>query len=126
QVATALDAAHSSGLVHRDIKPGNILLDRGVERVRVADFGLALIASEASQSRSGLIAGTPQFMAPEQVRGETCDGRSDLFSLGSVLYAMLCGHAPFRAESIYGVMQRIVHSAPRPIREMNPQAPAWL
>jgi serine/threonine-protein kinase len=126
QTALALKAAHDSGLVHRDIKPANILLDRGVERVRVADFGLARTASEASYTASGVLAGTPQFMSPEQVRGEPCDGRSDLFSLGSVLYAMCTGHEPFRAESVYGVLQRIVNDSPRPIREQNAAAPAWL
>src|SRR5204862_180942 len=126
QIAQALAAAHQTGLVHRDIKPANILLDRGVERVRVADFGLARVANDASETRSGLVAGTPQYMSPEQVRGEACDGRSDLFSLGSVIYAMCAGHAPFRAESVYGVMQRIVHSRPRPVREENPRVPTWL
>ena len=101
QTALALAAAHDSGLVHRDIKPANILLDRGVERVRVTDFGLARAAAEASYTASGVLAGTPQYMSPEQVRGEACDARSDLFSLGSVLYAMCTGHAPFRAESVY-------------------------
>jgi hypothetical protein len=126
QTALALGAAHDSGLVHRDIKPANILLDRGVERVRVADFGLARTASEASYTASGVLAGTPEFMSPEQVRGEACDGRSDLFSLGSVLYMMCTGHEPFRAENVYSVLQRIVHDEPRSIREQNPAVPAWL
>jgi serine/threonine-protein kinase len=126
QVASALAAAHECGLVHRDIKPANILLDHGIERVRVADFGLARISTDASYTRSGLVAGTPQFMAPEQVRGEVCDARSDLFSLGSVMYAMCTGHPPFRAETVYGVMQRIVHDEPRGIREQCLQVPAWL
>ena len=126
QVALALSAAHECGLVHRDIKPANILLDRGVERVRVADFGLARVNSDASHTRSGFIAGTPQFMAPEQVRGETCTARSDLFSLGTVMYAMCTGHSPFRSESIYGSMQRIVHEAPRSICEQAPLIPKWL
>jgi serine/threonine-protein kinase len=126
QTARGLAAAHDSGLVHRDIKPANILLDRGVERVRVADFGLARVASEASCTASGMLAGTPQFMAPEQVRGEACDGRSDLFSLGSVMYAMSTGHEPFRADSVYGILQRIVNDEPRSIREQNPSTPRWL
>ena len=126
QTAQALAAAHANGLVHRDIKPGNILLDRGTERVRVADFGLVRVANDVSCTRSGFIAGTPQYMAPEQVRAEICDGRSDLFSLGSVMYALCTGHAPFRADTVYGVMQRIVHDAPRSIRESNPQIPEWL
>lgn len=126
QIALALSAAHECGLVHRDIKPANILLDRGVERVRVADFGLARVNSDASHTRSGFIAGTPQFMAPEQVRGETCTSQSDLFSLGSVMYAMCTGHSPFRSESMYGSMQRIVHEEPRSICEQVPLIPDWL
>jgi serine/threonine protein kinase len=126
QAAQALDAAHQQGLVHRDIKPGNILIDKGTERVRVADFGLARVMNEVSCTRSGFIAGTPQYMAPEQVRAETCDARADLFSLGAVMYAMCTGHPPFRAETVYAVMQRIVHDTPRSIREQNPKIPAWL
>jgi len=126
QIALALSAAHECGLVHRDIKPANILLDRGVERVRVADFGLARVNSDASHTRSGFIAGTPQYMAPEQVRGETCTAQSDLFSLGTVMYAMCTGHSPFRSETIYGSMQRIVHEEPRSICEQVPLIPDWL
>jgi serine/threonine-protein kinase len=126
QVAQALTAAHQQGLVHRDIKPGNVLLDRGIERVRVADFGLARLGSDVTSTHSGTVAGTPQYMSPEQVRGETCDAQSDLFSLGSLMYALCTGHSPFRAPTIYGTMQRIVHDAPRPIREQNPQVPLWL
>jgi serine/threonine-protein kinase len=126
QIALALSAAHECGLVHRDIKPANILLDRGVERVRVADFGLARVNSDASHTRSGFIAGTPQYMAPEQVRGETCTPQSDLFSLGTVMYAMCTGHSPFRSESMYGSMQRIVHEEPRSICEQMSEIPEWL
>jgi hypothetical protein len=126
QTALALAAAHESGLVHRDIKPANILLDRGVERVRVTDFGLARAASEASETASGMLAGTPQYMSPEQINRDSCDARSDLFSLGSMMYAMCTGHAPFRAESVFAVLQRIVHDDPRPVRELNPNVPAWL
>ena len=126
QIALALSAAHESGLVHRDIKPANILLDRGVERVRVTDFGLARVNSDVSYTRSGFIAGTPQFMAPEQVRGEICTEQSDLFSLGSVMYAMCTGHSPFRCESMYGAMQRVVHEQPRSIRDQTPNMPEWL
>lgn len=126
QTAKALAAAHANGLVHRDIKPGNILLDRGTERVRVADFGLVRVSNDVSCTRSGFIAGTPQYMAPEQVKAERCDGRSDLFSLGSLMYALCAGHAPFRADSVYAVMQRIVHEDPRPLRDLNMAIPVWL
>ena len=126
QVAQALAAAHQQGLVHRDIKPGNILLDRGTDRARVVDFGLVRVGNDVSCTRSGVITGTPQYMAPEQVRAEVCDGQSDLFSLGAVMYALCTGHPPFRAATIYGVMQRIVHDEPRSVRDHNPSIPEWL
>src|SRR5262249_7421127 len=109
-----------------DIKPGNILLDRGTERVRVADFGLVRVANDATCTRSGFVAGTPQYMAPEQVCAELCDGQSDLFSLGAVMYTLCTGHPPFRAATVYGVLQRVVHDDPRPICEQNGLVPAWL
>ena len=126
QVAEGLAAAHAQGLVHRDIKPANILLERNVERVMLTDFGLARAVDDASLTHSGVIAGTPQYMSPEQARGEAIDHRADLFSLGSVLYAMCTGHAPFRAETTLGVLRRICESSPRSIREQNSEIPAWL
>ncbi len=126
QVAAGLAAAHEQGLVHRDIKPANILLEQGVERVAITDFGLARAVDDASMTRSGVIAGTPQYMSPEQARGEAIDARSDLFSLGSLIYAMCTGHSPFRAETSYGVLHRITHDAPRAVRELNPNIPEWL
>lgn len=126
QTAQGLAAAHAQGLVHRDIKPANILLEIGVERVMLTDFGLARTVDDASITRTGLIAGTPQYMSPEQVRGEVLDARSDLFSLGSVLYTMATGRPPFRAESTYGILRRITDDTPRSIRELNPQIPEWL
>jgi serine/threonine protein kinase/Flp pilus assembly protein TadD len=126
QAAAGLSAAHAQGLVHRDVKPANILLADGIERVKLTDFGLARAADDASLTRTGVIAGTPQYMSPEQARGEPVDQRSDLFSLGSVLYAMCTGRPPFRAETSYGVMRRITDEEPRPIREINPDIPDWL
>ncbi len=126
QVAAGLAAAHAQGLVHRDIKPANILLEDGVERLKITDFGLARAADDASLTRSGVIAGTPQFMSPEQARGDSIDARSDLFSLGSVLYALCTGHPPFRAETSFGMLRRITDDVPRPICELNPDIPAWL
>jgi serine/threonine protein kinase len=126
QVASGLAAAHSQGLVHRDIKPANILLEDGVERVTITDFGLARAVDDASMTRSGVIAGTPQYMSPEQARGEPIDARSDLFSLGSAIYAMCTGHLPFRAETSYGVLRRITDDSPRPIREINTEIPEWM
>lgn len=126
QVAQALVCAHAQGIIHRDIKPANILLENGVERVRVTDFGLAQVADDASMTRSGVVAGTPQYMSPEQTRGETLDGRSDLFSLGSVMYAMCTGHSPFRADTVVGVLHRITKGNVRFVREINPDIPDWL
>ncbi|MGA2066699.1 MAG: protein kinase [Thermoguttaceae bacterium] len=126
QVAAGLAAAHEQGLVHRDVKPANILLEKGVERAVITDFGLARAADDASLTKTGIIAGTPQYMSPEQARGESVDQRSDLFSLGSVLYAMCTGRAPFRAETSYGVLRRITDEEPRPIRQLNPDIPEWL
>ncbi|QDT92178.1 serine/threonine-protein kinase [Gimesia algae] len=126
QAANGLAAAHAQGLVHRDVKPANILLADGVERVKLTDFGLARAADDASLTRTGIIAGTPQYMSPEQARGETVDQASDLFSLGSVLYTMCTGRPPFRSETSYGVLRRITDEEPRPIREINPEIPEWL
>ncbi len=126
QIAAGLAAAHAQGLVHRDIKPANILLEDGVERVTITDFGLARAVDDATITHSGVIAGTPQYMSPEQARGEAVDGRSDLFSLGSVLYAICAGRPPFRAETTYGVMRRITDDEPTPIREVNSEIPGWL
>ncbi|HJT31565.1 MAG TPA: serine/threonine-protein kinase [Pirellulales bacterium] len=125
QVAAGLAAAHAQGLVHRDIKPANILLENGVERVKITDFGLARTIDDASLTQSGVVAGTPQYMAPEQARGEPADHRSDLFSLGSVLYTMATGRSPFRAETFLGVWRRLCEDMPRPIRETNPEIPDW-
>ncbi len=126
QIASGLAASHAQGLVHRDIKPANVLLQDGVERVTITDFGLARAVDDASMTRTGVIAGTPQFMSPEQARGDSVECRSDLFSLGSVMYTMCTGHPPFRAETSYGVLRRITDDAPRNIRELNPVIPAWL
>jgi WD40 repeat protein len=120
QTAAGLAAAHKQGLIHRDIKPANILLENGVQRVKITDFGLARAVDDASLTQSGMVAGTPQYMAPEQARGEPVDHRADLFSLGSVLYAMCTGHPPFRAGSSLAVLKRVSEDTPRPVRQINP------
>jgi serine/threonine-protein kinase len=125
QTARGLAAAHEQGLIHRDVKPSNILLENGVERVMLGDFGLARAADDASLTRSGVIAGTPDYMSPEQAAGVPVDQRTDLFSLGSVMYAMATGHPPFRAERAMGVLHRICHDRPRPLREVQPDLPPW-
>ncbi len=126
QTALGLAAAHAQGLVHRDIKPSNILLENGVERVKITDFGLARAIDDASRSQSGVVAGTPQYMSPEQADGESVDHRSDLFSLGSVLYAMCAGHSPFRAKTTMGVLRRVCDEEPRPLVEINREVPESL
>ncbi len=127
QVAEGLAAAHAQGLIHRDIKPANVLIEGGPQgRVKLTDFGLARAADDASISQSGIVAGTPMYMAPEQARGETLDHRADLFSLGSVLYTMLTGHPPFRAGGTLAVLKRVCEDDPRPIREVIPEVPDWL
>ncbi len=126
QAATGLAAAHAQGLVHRDIKPSNILLENCVERVKITDFGLARAVDDASLTQSGVVAGTPLFMAPEQARCEAIDHRADLFSLGAVLYAMCTGRSPFRASTTLGVLRRVCDDTHRPIQEVNPDVPNWL
>jgi serine/threonine protein kinase len=126
QIAEGLAAAHKQGKVHRDIKPANILLENGVERVKITDFGLARAVDDASVTQSGMIAGTPMYMSPEQAEGSSFDHRSDLFSLGTVLYAMCTGHPPFRATGTMAVLKRVIEETPRSIRTINLDIPEWL
>ncbi len=126
QTARGLAAAHEQGLVHRDIKPANILLENGVERVKLTDFGLARATDDVSVTQTGQIAGTPQYMSPEQAEGKSLDARSDLFSLGSVLYTMCTGRPPFRADTAVAMLRRVTEDDPRPVREVNTDVPEWL
>ncbi|MFO0802890.1 MAG: SUMF1/EgtB/PvdO family nonheme iron enzyme [Gemmataceae bacterium] len=126
QIADGLAAAHAQDLIHRDIKPGNVLLEGGAGRVKITDFGLARAADDASISQSGVIAGTPMYMAPEQALGHKLDQRADLFSLGSVLYQMASGRPPFRANGTVAVLKRVAEDTPRDIREIVPEVPQWL
>jgi serine/threonine-protein kinase len=126
QTALGLAAAHAKGLVHRDIKPANIMLENGVERVRITDFGLARAVDDASITQNGVLTGTPQYMAPEQARGEIVDQRADLFSLGSTLYAMCTGRSPFRADSTAAAVRQVCDTEPTTIQSINPDIPAWL
>ena len=126
QTAAGLAAAHAHGLVHRDVKPANVLLENGVERVKITDFGLARAADDSTLTQSGVVSGTPQYMAPEQARGEAVDHRADLFSLGSVLYALGTGCPPFRVSGNMATLKSVCDDTPRPIREINPDVPDWL
>jgi serine/threonine protein kinase len=123
QIAAGLQAAHQQGLVHRDVKPANILLEESVERVMISDFGLARTADDANLTRSGAITGTPHYMSPEQASGGLVDTRSDLFSLGSVLYFACTGRPAFRAPQIVAVLNRICHYPHRRVSEVNQDVP---
>lgn len=123
QTAAGLSAAHSQGLIHRDVKPANILLEESIDRVVLSDFGLARTVDDASLTRTGIVTGTPHYMSPEQAGGESIDCRSDQFSLGCVIYFMLTGRPPFRASTAMGVLNRICHHAHRPIRDVNNSVP---
>jgi len=126
QIARGLAAAHAQGLVHRDIKPANILLENGVERVKITDFGLAHAVDDVRTTHPGTVVGTPEYMSPEQARGERVDHRSDLFSLGCVLYALCAGRPPFRAASTVAIIRRVCEDTPRQLSEVNPGIPSWL
>jgi serine/threonine protein kinase len=130
QAAAGLAAAHSQGLVHRDIKPANILLVKlegnagdSLATVKITDFGLARAAQDVHLTQTGFVAGTPLYMAPEQANGEVIDHRTDLFSLGSVLYAMCTGKPPFEGSTPFAVLQRVTQEVPRPIHSVNPEIP---
>jgi eukaryotic-like serine/threonine-protein kinase len=126
QAAAGLGAAHAQGVVHRDVKPANILLEESVERVLISDFGLARTVDDATLTRTGVVAGTPHYMSPEQATGQPVDHRSDLFSLGSSIYFMCTGRPPFRAEHALAILNRICNDQHRPVDEVNSDVPAEL
>jgi serine/threonine protein kinase len=125
EVAQGLAAAHAKGLVHRDIKPGNILLVEGSGRAKIADFGLAKGADEDAMTIPGTLLGTPEFMSPEQAAGRPANERSDLFSLGVVLYVMATGVSPFRGQSLAETLDRVRACQPQPLHQLDPQIPQW-
>jgi hypothetical protein len=125
QIADGLAAAHCQGVVHRDIKPRNIMLENGVERVKITDFGLALAALDGSQITSvNRVVGTPAFMSPEQVHGSRVDRRSDLFSLGCVMHAMVTGRSPFQGSHALEIARKVVDCPVPPLHQLAPRIPA--
>jgi serine/threonine-protein kinase len=127
QLCGALEAAHAEGIIHRDLKPQNVLVDAS-GNIFVSDFGLAksLEAGTAGMTRAGEYLGTPRYMSPEQVEGKPLDNRSDLYSLGLILYEMAAGEVPFKGESTLQVMFARVQSKPKNPKEVNPDIPAYL
>jgi len=123
QLASALQAAHEAGIIHRDLKPANILL--GKERIWLCDFGIAQTSEEPALTMSGVLTGTPLYMSPEQAEGILLDERSDLFSLGSILYHCSTGRPPFSGKTTTSVLQKIATSNHINPGELNPHLPKW-
>ncbi|MFO0867873.1 MAG: serine/threonine-protein kinase [Pirellulales bacterium] len=125
RVAAGLAAAHRRGVIHRDVKPGNVLIEDTTQRVKLTDFGLARAIDDARLTRDGIIVGTPAYMAPEQVFGGQVDHRADLFSLGSLLYALAVGEPPFDCTNTLALVRAVADSQPPRIRQHQPQLPLW-
>ena len=122
-----LAAAHAKGLIHRDIKPANLWLEAPQGRVKILDFGLARGDKDDVQlTQTGTILGTPSYMSPEQSRGEPADARSDLFSLGCILYRLCTGRLPFSGPTVMSILTSLATKNPVPVAEVNPQIPSEL
>ena len=125
QVAQGLSYAHEHGIVHRDVKPANIMVARD-GHVKIADFGIARMASTSVHTQTGTVLGSPKYMSPEQVLGQSVDQRSDIFSFGVMLYEMLTRKAPFSGETIDAVMHQTLDTVPPPPSTLNPEVPGML
>jgi serine/threonine-protein kinase len=125
QVAQGLSYAHEHGIIHRDVKPSNIMVGRD-GHVKITDFGIARMASAAVRTQTGMVLGSPKYMSPEQVMGKLADQRSDIFSLGVMLYEMLTGQAPFVGENVNAIMYQTLNSIPQPPSSLNAAVPDML
>lgn len=123
EMADGLAAAHAQGIVHRDIKPANVLIEAHTGRAKLADFGLARAVDDSGLTRDGLVPGTPAYVSPEQAQGAAADERSDLFSLGCVLYAAAAGRSPFQAETALAALRLVCEATPAPLSQVNPVIP---
>ncbi len=126
QIASGLSAIHRRGLVHRDVKPGNMLIETETRRIKISDFGIASESQNSGTPQSELLVGTPNYMSPEQAKGIPVDCRSDLFSLGSVLYELCTGQRPFHAVSTLSILRGVIQDPHRPVHELNPTIPSKL
>lgn len=125
QVAAGLSYAHEHGIVHRDVKPSNIMVNRD-GHVKITDFGIARMASAAVRTQTGMVLGSPKYMSPEQVMGKQTDQRSDIFSLGVMLYEMLTGQPPFMGENVNAIMYQTLNAIPQQPSSLNPAVPDML
>lgn len=125
QLATGLAAAHDGGMIHRDIKPGNIMIERDTQKIRIVDFGLARGIDDPAMTAVGSVVGTPHYISPEQAQGLDVDHRADLFSMGCVLYAMYAKESPFHAKSIVAVLQRVCFEKEKRLSTIVPSVPSW-
>jgi len=122
QVAQGLAYAHEHDIVHRDVKPSNVMIVRG-KHVKITDFGIARMPSSAVQTQTGMVLGSPKYMSPEQVMGKPIDQRSDIFSLGVMLFEMLTGQAPFNGDNVNAIMYQTLNAIPSPPNTLNPDVP---
>ena len=125
QVAQGLAYAHEHDIVHRDVKPSNVMIVRG-NHVKITDFGIARMPSSAVQTQTGMVLGSPKYMSPEQVMGKPIDQRSDIFSLGVMLFEMLTGQAPFNGDNVNAIMYQTLNAIPSPPNSLNPDVPEMI